>query len=741
MPMPAGIATVTVTGRFVHPDGSPLAGTVTFSAPSLLTLSGADTIATGTAKFTLDGQGMFTATLIATDNTNMQPTGWAYQVVETLTGVAGRSYWITLPSSTPTVDLADLAPADPARGSYVLVPGPQGDPGTNGSTILSGHGAPSNSTGSDGDYWMDLDATTLYGPKASGAWPGTGVDLIPTGLSDALNAHTTATTSVHGIADTAQLETKSGAQSKADAAQTAATTAATTAAASDAASKYLPLSGGTLPVTQLPPTASSLNQQSLKLGSTFGGGENDADSTGRLTLESYQRAQHTSSSGQYAHYGEVIRIYSRRWDSKQMIAWYGPTAYNGDGTPATADTAWFWMGAHYEANDHASVHGHWSVEVPDTAGNLQTRMELRIWDPTTGTFGMDRTILKMNAADVVIAQDNGALYLAATAGTAKNMYFTNDTTVVSGASATGKRWGVQADSTAEAGSNVGTDFRVNRYSDTGVFVDSPVFIKRSTGVVGIGNITAPAARLDVTESGSRHTVEAIQTTTSANSFAAYAGLLGLATNRLFDGRVSGDTSGRLVVYPDGFEIGDGTNPRDVAWKRTGTAASTITGSLTVTGTTTVNGQPVGQNLFAKKTANEVVNNSASMQDDDHLTVTVAANAVYELTALLIYDGTTTADLKAGFTGPSGATLDWVTHSLDATAGSGTTAVKMTAQTISGTPSFGSIGAGSKVVGRVSGLLTVASTGGTFKVQWAQNTAEATDTTMYAGSYLSLRRIS
>ena len=502
------------------------------------------------------------------------------------------------------------------------------------------------------------------------------------------------------------------------------------------------LSGGRLLVNDVPgaASASSAEAYSLKLGSSFAGGENNADSTGRLELESYQRAQHTSTSGQYAHYGEVVRIYSRRWDSKQMIAWYGPTLYNPDGTPATADTAWTWLGAHFEANDHASVHGHWSLETPDTAGNLQTRFEFRIWDPTTGTFGMDRTIAKFNAADVVIAQDNGALYLAATAGTTKSLYWTNDTTVVSGGTATGKRWAWQADATAEAGSNVGTDFRLIRYSDTGTILDAAaMFVKRSTGAVGIGGITAPAARLDVSEAGSRHTIEAIQTTTSSVNYATYAAILGLSTNRFFDGRVSGDTTGRLVIYPDGVEVGDGTNARDVAWKRTGAAASTITGSLTVTGTATVNGQPVGQNLFAKKAANEVVNNSATVQDDDHLTVTVAASGVYELSAMFIYDGTNTADMKLGFSGPSGSTLDWVTHSLDGTAGSGITAVKMTAQTISGTPSFGAIGAGSKVIAKVSGLLTVGGTGGTFKVQWAQNAAEATDTTMYAGSYLSLVR--
>ncbi|MGV9243596.1 hypothetical protein [Streptomyces sp. NPDC003710] len=334
---------------------------------------------------------------------------------------------------------------------------------------------------------------------------------------------------------------------------------------------FVPLAGGTMTgnlvidVTPGATTSSSLNDYSLFLESDYTGGENTFDSTGRVNLQSYQRAQQTNPTGSYASYGEVLRIFSRRWDSKQMIAWYGPTSYDGSGNPATPDTAWFWMGAHYEANDHASVHGHWSVEVPDTAKNLQTRFEFRIWDPTTGVFGMDRTIAKFNAADVVVAQDNGALYMAAAAGTAKNLYFTDDVLVVSGGTATGKRWGLQADGTAETGSNVGTDFRVNRYSDTGAFVDTPVFVKRSTGVVGIGNITNPAARLDVTEAGSRHTIEALQTTTSTISFAAYASTLGATANRYFDGRVSGDSSGRIVIFGDGkIELGDGgAGGRDV----------------------------------------------------------------------------------------------------------------------------------------------------------------------------------
>lgn len=48
--------------------------------------------------------------------------------------------------------------------------GATGAAGTPGSKILSGNGAPANSLGNDGDYYLDKTTYNLYGPKAAGAW-------------------------------------------------------------------------------------------------------------------------------------------------------------------------------------------------------------------------------------------------------------------------------------------------------------------------------------------------------------------------------------------------------------------------------------------------------------------------------------------------------------------------------------------------------------------------------------------
>jgi hypothetical protein len=63
-----------------------------------------------------------------------------------------------------------------------------GTSGPRGNAILNGVGVPAAGTGFDGDYYFDTTgypaSVVLYGPKAAGAWPGTGVTLANgTGLA------------------------------------------------------------------------------------------------------------------------------------------------------------------------------------------------------------------------------------------------------------------------------------------------------------------------------------------------------------------------------------------------------------------------------------------------------------------------------------------------------------------------------------------------------------------------------
>jgi hypothetical protein len=52
--------------------------------------------------------------------------------------------------------------------------------GTNGNTVLNGISAPSGTTGVNGDFYINTNTKTIFGPKAAGAWPSTGTLLIGT---------------------------------------------------------------------------------------------------------------------------------------------------------------------------------------------------------------------------------------------------------------------------------------------------------------------------------------------------------------------------------------------------------------------------------------------------------------------------------------------------------------------------------------------------------------------------------
>jgi hypothetical protein len=126
VPLPVGLSTVTVSGTYKHPDGTAMSGKLLFTPePAILTSGTHGTLVLGTIEATLDANGAVTATLLATDDADVTPTGWTYLVQERWYDAPGRSYPLSLPAAAPAVDLADVAPTAPAEGVYVVVTGPQ----------------------------------------------------------------------------------------------------------------------------------------------------------------------------------------------------------------------------------------------------------------------------------------------------------------------------------------------------------------------------------------------------------------------------------------------------------------------------------------------------------------------------------------------------------------------------------------------------------------------------------------
>ncbi|MBA5222228.1 hypothetical protein [Streptomyces griseoaurantiacus] len=300
---------------------------------------------------------------------------------------------------------------------------------------------------------------------------------------------------------------------------------------------------------------------SITITSSYAGGQDDAngsDSTGRLELSSHQRAA-------TQHLGEVIRIYSRKWDSKQMIAWKGPTEYteynaadDTGGDPVGDDETWFWMGAHYEANDHGSVHGHWSMETPDTNGQMQTRLEVKLWDPTADyAFGLDKTYWVTNQADWVVRCQDDPKWVLRLAGSAQNrdVQWARD---VYGAE---PRWALRTTNETESGSGAGSNFRLLRYADDGTQVDAPLSVSRATGRLTLGGTSGTAGGVAI----NRNTTNPAVTVNSlAAGGTAIAGIVPDTAGRVLQGEVSGDASRRFIVHGDGkIEWGDGAANVDV----------------------------------------------------------------------------------------------------------------------------------------------------------------------------------
>lgn len=138
-------------------------------------------------------------------------------------------------------------------------------------------------------------------------------------------------------------------------------------------------------------------------------------------------------------------------------------------------------------------------------------------------------------------------------------------------------------------------------------------------------------------------------------------------------------------------------------------------------------------LHAYKSADETVNNSATFQNDDHLFVSVQANGVYDLFLYAVYSSGGTPDFKEQFTAPAGAALE--ASFFDTNGG---------AFQWSATGALGAVtalaGTGANAPFVIRATLFMGGNSGTLQWQWAQNTANASDTIVRKGSRLSLLRL-
>lgn len=155
-------------------------------------------------------------------------------------------------------------------------------------------------------------------------------------------------------------------------------------------------------------------------------------------------------------------------------------------------------------------------------------------------------------------------------------------------------------------------------------------------------------------------------------------------------------------------------------------------------TPSLTGTGVSKIELVRKTADEIVNNSTTLQNDDTLFAALAANEVVVFDCYLFSNQNGTSDIKFAFTVPTGATLiwNWGTgrfNTADTFGGIDTTET-------SGTAAAMSAGIGGKFQCHIHGVVVNGATSGNLQLQWAQNTATAVDTTIYANSVLIVYRV-
>lgn len=160
-------------------------------------------------------------------------------------------------------------------------------------------------------------------------------------------------------------------------------------------------------------------------------------------------------------------------------------------------------------------------------------------------------------------------------------------------------------------------------------------------------------------------------------------------------------------------------------------------------------------VIGRKTSDTSRSAVTTAAADPHLTFDVVADAVYVWDGWIKYDGPIAADIIVDFTAPTGALGEWVGWGAGITnvvTANGTPTLlndtvstrgymtRMEANDVAQSRTFGCLGVGEEMTVLMYGTLRVGSTAGTFSLDWAQSTSDATAVTFYTDSWMKMTRI-
>jgi hypothetical protein len=141
-------------------------------------------------------------------------------------------------------------------------------------------------------------------------------------------------------------------------------------------------------------------------------------------------------------------------------------------------------------------------------------------------------------------------------------------------------------------------------------------------------------------------------------------------------------------------------------------------------------------LKAVKSGDESRTSTIAVSDDSELVLTVAANTLYYVKGVLLYDGASGGDLRLGWSAPAGATFDWTGGGLDSASTGLAGTMYVGAWTLAGEHVYGCNASGNNQFALPEGWLQTGANAGSFRARWAQGTSSATSTRIRARSGLT-----
>lgn len=143
-------------------------------------------------------------------------------------------------------------------------------------------------------------------------------------------------------------------------------------------------------------------------------------------------------------------------------------------------------------------------------------------------------------------------------------------------------------------------------------------------------------------------------------------------------------------------------------------------------------------VLAYKDADQSMVSSTVLVSDESIVWDVVAHALYIMSGCIMYLSEDTPDIQLGWSIPGDAAMAW------SASGYSTGSVYQNfgnADPTAGATSFGGSGAGASRAARVMGSLATGDEDGELALRWSQNISDAATTSVLAGSFGVLRRIS